>query len=206
MDSQLMPPLRRGEDAKAWFYLEHRRDIEAWAVLRQDAAAVVHDWLLALGPAVQVMADELGCEYEEVDLEDGPFPRFGLWRPAWQPGGGHDLSVVIEWERDALLTPGPNCWPFVAVRSEQSKADKDRWRQLTFALTAPRVNLRAERDKPWPLWRYEQPAVNAPGVDPGILADGLLTSLRQVWEVCAPILDDLDATYPGVEKGGHADF
>lgn len=182
-------PARRDDDAKAWFYLDHRRDIEAWVALRDDAAEVLHAHLLALEPAVRSMADELGCEMETADVPDGAWPRFGLWRPSWQTAGVRDLSVVIEWELDALLVPGANCWPFVGVRSEVVDKDKQRWSELVAALTPARAQLRAEKSKPWPLWRYEEPPAEAEGVDPEAIALGLLRSLRQVWDVAAPALD-----------------
>ena len=189
MTDEIRFPDRRDDDAKAWFYLDHRRDIEAWIALRDDAAEVFHAHLLALEPAVQTMADSLGCEMETVDVPDGAWPRFGLWRPGWQTGGVRDLSVAIEWQRAALLVPGANCWPFVGVRSEGVEKDRQRWTELVAVLAPARAQLRAAKSRPWPLWRYEEPPTDADGVEPEAIALGLLSNLRQVWSVVAATLD-----------------
>jgi hypothetical protein len=68
----IMLPQREEVDAKAWFYLDHRQDIETWAALRDDASRLVDRYLVALAPTFEELAVELDAEPEfGEDLESG---------------------------------------------------------------------------------------------------------------------------------------
>lgn len=128
-------------DARAWFYLDHRRDIEEWAGLRAEARQLLHTRLLGLGPLVEQLATDMGAQPYEADLEPGDRPRIGLRREAWV-WNGHQVAVVVEWQYAKLLNPeAANQWPYVAVRNDGGGADPARRQHLERAL----ADLRRER-------------------------------------------------------------
>src|SRR3954453_19836437 len=141
-------PEREDADAKAWFFLDHRQDIETWAALRDDASRLVDRYLVALAPTFEELAVELDAEPEfGEDLESGgQWPTLGLRRTSWRYHGVADLSVVVEWERPRLLKPGPrNQWPFVAVRMPRTQEDPQRRREVVEAVGAVHGQLKGGR-------------------------------------------------------------
>lgn len=181
-------------DAKAWFYLNHRRDIETWVALRDDASQLVDRYLVALAPTFEELAVELDAEPElGDDLESGQWPTLGLRRQAWRHLGVADLSVVIEWERPRLLKPGRNQWPFVAVRMPRTQEDQRRRREVIHAVGSIHAQLKSGRkaDVPWPYYRYVMPPADAPALDPAAFAGSLIASFRELWDAAAPVLDAL---------------
>jgi len=189
MTEPLNRPGRDDADAKAWFYLDHRRDIEEWANLRGEGAALLERYLYGLEPAVQALADDLGADVEYGDTEAGENPRFGLYKPRWAHGDVVDVVVMIEWEAKKLLRGTYNQWPWVGVRLNGSPGAKERWDALAAALAPARKALKAEMHDPWPIWRYVEPAATAERVDVDALGQGLLAGLRQTWHVTAPAID-----------------
>lgn len=182
-------PARADADARAWFYLDHRRDIEEWAALRPEAAAFLHTRLLELGPQVEDLAVELGAEPYDADLDDGGgLPRIGLRHQQWV-SNGHPVAVVVEWKPSALLDPhSGDRWPYVAVRNDGGTQDSVRRQQLTDLFTAVRKVHHGSSGTPWPFWRYVLPAPG-PGVDPDALVRACVAQLRQLWEIASPLLD-----------------
>jgi hypothetical protein len=149
---------------------------------------------VALAPAFEELAIELDAEPEfGADLESGQWPLLGLRRASWHHAGVADLGVVVEWERPRLLRPGRNQWPFVAVRMPRTQEDPQRRRQVTEAMGQVHGQLKGGRkaDVPWPYWRYVTPPSDAPAFDPAALLTSLLASFRELWEVAAPVLDEL---------------
>ena len=197
---------RNPTDARAWFYLDHRDDIETWAALRDDARDLLEGHLLTLEGAVGDLAAELDAEPFTADLDDGAWPRFGLRAPHWTFGGTQDVSVVLEWERSALLRPGPNEWPFVAVRLEEARKATNRWAELHSALAPARKAFAGEANRPWPIWRYVQPAPGSTAVHPAALADSCMADLHTLWQVVRPVLDAVHTAHfnesnsPGHER------
>ncbi|MGY1669770.1 hypothetical protein [Geodermatophilus sp. SYSU D00710] len=184
-------PDRADADAKAWFYLDNRTDIEAWAALRADATPLLDRYLMALAPTFEELAEELDVELDIDDLEAGPWPRVGLWRPSWTHEGVADVSIVIQWDRARLLKPGPNEWPFTAVLMSGEQEDTERRRQIADALAPVRNKLQGEKAYRWPYWRYETTPAEATALDPEVLARTAVTSFRELWSTVAPILDAL---------------
>ncbi len=190
MSDSVTFPQRDPADAKAWFYLDRRADIEAWAAQRGDAAKILEKYLRALAAPLTEMADEVGAEVDLDDIDGETYQVMSLRRSSWTYQGFSDVSVAIEWERGSLLDPdGRNEWPFIGVRAVESSTDKERWRQLQTALAPARKRLAGKAYRPWPFWRYEMPSANSVAVDPEQLARGLLTSFRELWDEVAPILD-----------------
>ena len=64
-------PDRDDADAKAWFYLDNRTDLETWAALRTDASALLDRYLVALAPTFEELAEELGAEPDVGRRVDG---------------------------------------------------------------------------------------------------------------------------------------
>ena len=185
-------PQRDEADAKAWFYLDHRADIETWAAQREDAARVLEQYLLALEAPLTELAGEVGADFTMDGVEGDNYRIMGLTRESWAHQGLTDVGVVVEWESASLLNPrGRNEWPFTAVRLAANRDDRDRWRQLLTAFAPVRKSLRGEQWQPWPYWRFEKPAGNAAALDPEALASSLFLSFRQLWDEAAPILDGL---------------
>lgn len=185
-------PLQRDPaDAKAWFYLDYRGDIEQWAALRDAARPLVDRHLLTLSDELDEWADEVGAESYRRDLDSGSYPRLGLTRSTWQHGGLQDLSICVEWERGRLLAPTySNQWPYVAVRHPASQADPDRRRQVNEALKPWRGGSDGYKGSPtYPLFRYV--VVKQDALDPRALVDLCRQELRLLWERTASALDDL---------------
>src|SRR5690349_11186427 len=90
-------PQRQPADAKAWFYLERRQDIEDWAAQREDAATLLERYLRALEPPLSGMAGEVEADFDPEGLGDGKFQVMGLRRAGWRWRGVNDVAVVVEW-------------------------------------------------------------------------------------------------------------
>ena len=194
MPDSIILPEREDADAKAWFYLDHRQDIETWAALREDAAELVDQYLVALAPAFEELAVELDAEVEfGADLESGQRPLLGLRRESWHHLGVADISVVLEWERPRLLRPGRNQWPFVAVRMPRTQDDAQRERHIIEAMGQVHSQLKGGRkaDVPWPYYRYVTPPSDSPSFDPAAFLADVVASFRELWHVAAPALDAL---------------
>lgn len=187
-------------DAKAWFYLDHRADIEEWAALRGAGRDLVDRHLIALAADVEGLAAENGAKQYVHDLDpDGRFPRVGLGRATWQHGGHQDVTVVLEWERTALLVPkSSNPWPYVAVRVARRQEDVVRRQAVFDAVAGLRREIGFSPSRKvtgqWPMWRYVK-IPSTPGIDPSALAEASLNALQELWQRAAPLLDELHTTH-----------
>ncbi len=137
-------PEKDESDAKAWFYLDHRADIETWASLRAEGVALLERYMLSLAPGMSELAAELNAEPYERDLEAGPWPLFGLTRPDWQFNGHQDIAIAVEWERRELLRGIQRPWPYVGVRVDPSHKDPERRAAVASAVARARPHSMAE--------------------------------------------------------------
>jgi hypothetical protein len=186
MPDEIGFPLRNTADAKAWFYLERRADIEEWASQREDAAALLVRYLRVLETPLSEMAGDVGADFDLDGLDDGKFRVMALRRPQW-PERGVNAAVTVEWDPKTLLSRGKeNPWPFVAVRHS---GDRQRFKIVKAAFTPVVKRLGGASQHPWAYWRFQKPATGA--VDPERLGTDLLAAFRQLWAEAAPILDDL---------------
>lgn len=183
-------PTREDADAKAWFYLDHRHDIETWAALRPEGRQLLDKHLVGVATQLEELAEELDAELETNDLDSGSWPRAGLRRPTWHHNGTADVSVVIQWERARLLAPGSNEWPYVAVRLPADGTDEERRRDISEAMRPVRAQLKGSSGRTFPFWRYVQPPAGAP-LDPDALIRDVLIAFKQLWDAAAPALDAL---------------
>lgn len=193
-------PARDDADAKAWFYLDHRDDIETWAALRSDARQLLDKHLVGVADEMAELADQFGVELDTGDLESGSKPRAGPRRQSWHYNGIADVSVVVQWERARLLTPGSNEWPWVAVRVPAAAADDGRGKQIIEGMKPVRSLLKGQSSAAYPLWRYVRPPAGA-AVNPGAFVDDVLTSFRELWDAAAPILDAIHGDPAGLRLG-----
>ena len=189
--SEMLASSRDDADAKAWFYLDHRADIEAWAALRDQGRQLVDKHLVGVAAAIEGLAEEFNAEFEINDLEAGPWPQVGLRRSSWLYEGVADVSVVVQWERARMLTPGSNEWPYVAVRLAPDLAGDERRKSVTEAMKLPRARLSGYASRTHPFWRYV-PLPDGRAVDLDLYLDDLATAFRQLWEAAAPEIDKLD--------------
>ena len=183
-------PPRDDADAKAWFYLEHRRDIEAWAAIQGDASLLLERYFLFLAEQLEELAEELNAETSSEDLESGPLPRFGLRRRSWNHAVLGDVTVAAGWDRSNLLRRG-NEWPYVGVHVTPDQEDGERRRRITDAVSRLRSQPGMHKSYRWPAWKYVRPRTDAAGVDPEALAREWCSSFRQLWHDSASALDAL---------------
>lgn len=191
---------REDADARAWFYLDHRYDIETWAALRAEGRQLLDKHLAGLAAELQELAEELDAEMEIKDFDSGSWPTVGLRRLTWQHHGTADVSVVIQWERARLLSPGSNEWPYVAVRLLADGSDEARRRQMSDAMRPLRTELKGNSSRPYPLWFYVHPPAGAP-VEPDALIRDVLIAFRQLWAAAAPVLDALHTPAQPAQNG-----
>lgn len=176
-------------DAKAWFYLDNRDDIEAWKALRPEGRQLLDKSLVGLEASVEELATELGVEAVTGDLEAGSFPRLGLRRPTWRGTGDSEVAVVIEWERSRLLTPGSNEWPYVGVRTRGDGWEGSERQKYQEALKPVRARLGGKASRPFPFWAYV--SAESP-LSPERVAHLCLTRFRELWDLASPVLDTLE--------------
>jgi hypothetical protein len=188
--SELPSTARDEADAKAWFYLDNRADIEVWAALRAEGRQLMDKHLIGAAIALEELAEEFGAEFQSQDLEMGPWPRMGLRRSSWSHEGVADVSVVLQWERARMLTPGPNEWPYVAVRLTADLVRDDRRKAVTEAMKPVRARLSGNSSRIYPFWRYVPLADDGP-VDLDVFLADVTTAFRQLWEEAAPDIDGL---------------
>lgn len=201
MSEQPTLPTRDDDaDAQAWFYLDHREDIETWAGLRSEAARLLERYLLALAPQLDELATELGAEAYAEDLEAGSWPRFGLRRGTWHHDGLSDITVIIEWDRSKLLSPSKP-WPYVGVRLSPSQVDPARRQRIFEALADFRRSTGAQRSQTWPAWRFLPAPGDGRAVDPAALAGDAWSALQDLWKATAPVLDALHQPHLAEDKG-----
>lgn len=187
---------RDDADVQAWFYLDHRQDIETWSALVSDARRLVDRHLVALTPTFEELAAQLDAEpvFSELEDDSDQWPWLGLRRRAWQHAGMADISVVLEWDRFNLLSRGRYKWPFVAVRLPRAQQDGPRRHQITDAVAPVHTQLRGGRKAgPWPYYRFIIPPGEIAKFDMAAYADSLVTGFRELWETAAPALDALHA-------------
>ncbi|GIE28437.1 hypothetical protein Ait01nite_014820 [Actinoplanes italicus] len=183
MPDEIGFPLRNPADAKAWFYLERRADIEEWAAQRDDAAALLVRYLRVLETPLSEMADDVGADVDLDGLDEGRFRVMGLRRQQWS-GQGFDVAVTVEWDPKTLLSTGKdNPWPFVAVRH---RGDRERFKTVKAAFVPVVKRLGGASQHPWAYWRFQKPATGA--VDPEQLTRDVLAGFRQLWDEAATIL------------------
>jgi len=191
--SESVTAARDEADAKAWFYLDHRHDIETWVSLRAAARQLLDNYLIGVTALLEDFAEDVNAAVETHDLESGSWPRGELRRSSWLHKGIPDVSIVIEWERARLLTPGSNEWPYIAVRLPLDAADDVRRRQISDAMKPLRSQLKGSSSPRFPFWRYVE-LPHGDRVDPDAYVEVVLANFRQLWETAAPILD---ALHPG---------
>lgn len=183
-------PPRDDADAKAWFYLDRRRDIEEWAGLRSGAAELFGRYLITLVPDFERLADEFDAEYDTQLNDDAKFRWLGLRRASWKDFGLDTATIGLQWYPDKLFQPrNASEWPFLGVYLQaQGQADQRR-RTVVHALADVRSALSGSVGRDWPFWRYVRPTAGAESVDPGELARSALQEFRDLWAAAAPILD-----------------
>lgn len=189
--SDLELPDRDDADAKAWFYLDNRADIEVWAALRADGRQVLDRYLVAAAPLIEELAEALGAEPDGGEVETGAWPRTGLRRTSWQHEGVHDVRIVVGWDRATLLTPGRNEWPWVGVCLPSDLADSERRKKVAEALKPVHAAMKGQTSQGYPYWRSVQPPAGP--LNPDALVRDILASFQEIWEVAAPALDALHA-------------
>lgn len=91
--------------ARARFYFDNYKRIEEWAALRREAAAALHEQLVAL--TEQLQADTAGRENllcRTADIDEGGYPRVILERPQWRHAGeaSAPYGIALEWERTLI--------------------------------------------------------------------------------------------------------
>ena len=183
-------PPRDDADAKAWFYLDRRRDIEEWAGLRSDAAELFDRYLIALAPDFERLADEFDAEYDTWVNDGAKFRWLGLRRASWKDFGLDTATIGLQWYPDKLFQPAnDNEWPFLGVYLEAQSQDDQRRRTVAKELEDVRSTLSGKASRNWPFWRYIRPAAGTESVDPGGLAHSGLQEFRNLWAAAAPILD-----------------
>ena len=135
------PRPRDNADAKAWFYLDRRLDIEAWAGLRSDAAELFDRYLITLAPDFERLADELDAEYD-TRLNDGAkFRWLGLRRASWE-GFGLDAATIgfsgtPTSSSSQVATTSGRSWGSIYQPKARMISDAGRWR--THWLTCARL-------------------------------------------------------------------
>lgn len=176
-------------DAKAWFYLDHREDIEAWAALRSEGKALLEKYLVGIATDLDEFAEEVGAARETTDLADGSWPTVGLYRTSWATGGVVDADVVVQWERSRLLARGAGTeWPYVGVRVRTDLDDTARRSQISEALRPFRSQFTGKPSRNFPCWDH----VRASGpLDPEAYVADVLAAYRRLWVAVAPALDAL---------------
>lgn len=91
--------------ARARFYFDNYKRIEEWAALRREAAAALHEQLVALSE--QMQADTAGRDdvlCRTADIDEGGYPRVILERPQWRRAGetSAPYGIALEWERTLI--------------------------------------------------------------------------------------------------------
>ena len=189
MDERAPRP-RDDADAKAWFYLDRRRDIEEWAALRPDAAELFDRCLIALAPNFEQLADELGAEYDPQLRDDTNFRWLGVRRASWKDSGLHAVTIGLQWYPDKLFQPhNANEWPFLGIYVPVQGQDLQRRRSLADGLADLRSALGGKATGDWLYWRYVRPTDRPESVDPDELARTALQEFRKLWAAATPILD-----------------
>ncbi|GAA2014221.1 hypothetical protein [Nocardioides kribbensis] len=176
-------------DAKAWFYLDHREDIEAWASLRSEGRALLEKSLVGIATDLDEFAEEVSAARETTELADGSWPTVGLYRTRWATGGIADADVVVQWERSRLLVRGAGTeWPYVGVRIRTDLDDTARRSQICEAVRPFRSQFTGKPSRNFPCWGH----VRASGpLDPEAYVADVLAAYRRLWAAVAPALDAL---------------
>lgn len=186
-------------DAKAWFYLDHRHDIEEWAALRSDGRLLLEKYLLGMSERLARFASFVGAEIGTRQLEEGRWPSMFLTRSTWTGGSGTatnqpDVDIAFQWDRSGLLRPGVNEWPYVAVRVDENGLDPKRRASLVDAVLPARSEFTRRPLEGYLCWEYVRQPAGA--VDPAGLLDNAMAAIQRLWELAAPALDTLHERTP----------
>lgn len=109
--------MKRIEDERIRFYLEHRQQIKEWVKIEEDSCEFAHGFYVSLLDDLRDKAREYGTfggDAVEIEVVDAKNPGITLRRPSWpqdDPDEGDEAPIVcLEWNRlagfDQPLTCG----------------------------------------------------------------------------------------------------
>lgn len=190
--SETLARPRDDADAKAWFYLDHRRDIEEWAALRLEAGQLLDRYLLDLAPHFERLAAELNADWDgDLEMERHSWRWLGLCRRSWHNVGLQKATIGLEWYPNQLFSPHDKYeWPYLAVYAQSSGQDDVRCLAIKDDLAGVRSRLDGHAAGDYLFWRYVRSADGAQSVDPDELAHRALREFRVLWDAAAPVLDN----------------
>ena len=127
-------PLPKIEDPRARFYLDNYRTIETWAALKREAATLLAEGLLDLGPIFEADSQHLG---ERIDvLADDGATQLMLRRPEWMTGVG----IGLEWTR-AVLDRQADVSLYAGLQHDATEISEDDQGRLAELAAAARPTL-----------------------------------------------------------------
>jgi len=172
-------------DAKIQFYLQHRRQIEAWHNIKKGVPKVAHAFFSSLAPDVQQLADELGVK---TYLQTGSrWPKLFLYRAAWHSAEQKRprIAIGLEWQSNTVQFHGSYSGIWHDKLQPGAKALRDAVKDAVKPLPAYRG---FKADAYWPAWITETPTdefwVNLPA-----FKASLIERIRGRWTSFSPAID-----------------
>lgn len=183
------------DDERVRFYLRHRDQIEEWAKLRDQAALAIDEWLLALEPEIEKLAEQLGPDVilkKSLDPSN-PWPAFRLVRSTWPDAqtGMLPVSIGLEWARGRTNLRPPST-PYVGVRCPKTD-DLGQPLRSSDALRAARQQRKHQTSAWWPAYGTVIPADDFPD-RAGDYQQSLIDALRDSWVGYSEIVTQVIST------------
>ena len=168
-------------DPKVVFYLRHRRQIDEWVALRDQATSDADRYFRSLAPAFAEMADRLPGGVKTFVSLDEPKPKLFLFLPDWfKPSSDFPRAAIgFEWHRGR--THFDDAWDGVWVHAGYDKGDRLHNAIVKLLKATPGLITGMESEKWWPAWRSETPANSEYWNDLPGFADQVVRAVESHW-------------------------
>lgn len=115
--------MKKIEDERIKFYLEHRDLIDEWSKISEEIPRVCGEFMWALSEGVAALAERLGPDVNvyEGKSEKSDNPKIFLYRESWYSGGDHryenrvDVGIGVEWHKKHVDFGLPRKRPYVGI-------------------------------------------------------------------------------------------
>lgn len=176
---------------KVAFYLEHRRQIDEWAELRNNAVKAADVFFRNLSDPFSELATTLGPDVRVYPALDGNPPKFFFIRNGWLDPQ-HKTSpaaVAFEWHKGSAGFDRA----YTGIWTHKNDTPEYLALHTQLAQAIDRAGLSKGKGEGrsvwWPIWYHEQPTGEAWWTDLSGFQEQLIETMRQRWMTLSPLID-----------------
>jgi hypothetical protein len=197
--------MKRIEDARVVFFLEHEKLIREWAGLEKECKTVAQEVLIGCQVDLDTLARRLGgnaTAWSNVVASATPLEGLILLhRPTWLHDGGIRAGIGLGWLRGATFAgpSRPYTGAYVDISTDAGKSlhgeIKSRLR-LNGALQGTRYAPGTQ----WAAWRYEDAPEGAYWDDLQRYREPLVQAVSKAWDLMSGHVDAAVEAFPSLSS------